>query len=134
MKKSRFSDIQILPILKQAENSVPVPELCREHGRSRACFFKWRAKYGGMDTLPGVVVFQLWGNRTIRYDWLAQYLFDGTEEVQDYSTRWLLHYSHERPNMGLGGITPQQKLAVMASRLLFNPAKNGGITKSLTNL
>ena len=49
MKKSRFSDSQILAILKQAENGVPVPELCREHGMSRASFYKWRAKYGGMD-------------------------------------------------------------------------------------
>jgi len=53
-------------------------------------------------------------NRTVRYDSLAQYLFDSTEEVQDYATRWLWHYNHERPNMGLGGITPQQKLAMMA--------------------
>ena len=49
MKKSRFSDSQILAILKQAENGVPVPELCREHGMSSASFYKWRAKYGGMD-------------------------------------------------------------------------------------
>ena len=49
MKKSRFTDSQILAILKQAENGVPVPELCREHGMSSASFYKWRAKYGGMD-------------------------------------------------------------------------------------
>ena len=49
MKKSRFTDGQILAILKQAENGVPVPELCREHGVSSATFYKWRAKYGGMD-------------------------------------------------------------------------------------
>ena len=49
MKKSRFSDSQILSILKQAENGVPVPELCREHGMSNASFYKWRAKFGGMD-------------------------------------------------------------------------------------
>ena len=49
MKKSRFSDSQILAILKQAENGVPVPELCREHGMSSSSFYKWRAKYGGMD-------------------------------------------------------------------------------------
>ena len=39
----------IPPILKQAENGVPVPELCREHGMSSASFYKWRAKFGGMD-------------------------------------------------------------------------------------
>ncbi len=49
MKKSRFSDAQILAILKQADSGVPVPELCREHGMSSASFYKWRAKYGGMD-------------------------------------------------------------------------------------
>src|SRR5690606_4815315 len=50
MKKSRFTDSQILAILKQAEGGIPVPELCREHGMSSATFYKWRAKFGGMDT------------------------------------------------------------------------------------
>ena len=49
MKRSRFSDSQIMAILKQAESGTPVPELCREHGMSNATFYKWRAKYGGMD-------------------------------------------------------------------------------------
>ena len=49
MKKSRFSDSHILSILKQAENGIPVPELCREHGMSSATFYKWRTKFGGMD-------------------------------------------------------------------------------------
>jgi putative transposase len=49
MRKSRFGDAQILSILKQAESGMPVPELCREHGMSGASFYKWRAKYGGMD-------------------------------------------------------------------------------------
>jgi len=51
-------------------------------------------------------------NRTVRYDWLAQYMFDSVEEVQDYATRWLWTYNHERPNMAIGGITPKQKLAL----------------------
>jgi Transposase. len=49
MKKSRCTDSRILAILKQAENGVPVPELCREHGMNSASFYKWRAKFGGMD-------------------------------------------------------------------------------------
>lgn len=49
MKTSRFSDSQILAILKQAEAGAPVPEICREHGISSAMFYKWRSKYGGMD-------------------------------------------------------------------------------------
>ena len=49
MKKSRYTDNQILSILKQTEAGTPVPALCREHGMSTATFYKWRAKYGGMD-------------------------------------------------------------------------------------
>lgn len=49
MKKSRYSDSQILSILEQAENGCKVPDLCREYGMSSAAFYKWRAKYGGMD-------------------------------------------------------------------------------------
>lgn len=50
MKTARYSDSQIMGILKQAEGGVPVAELCREHGMSNASFYKWRAKFGGMDT------------------------------------------------------------------------------------
>ena len=49
MKKSRFSDSQIIAVQKQAEGGKPVPALCREHGISSATFYKWRAKFGGMD-------------------------------------------------------------------------------------
>ena len=49
MKKSRFTDSQIVAILKQSEAGTPVPELCREYGISCASFYKWRAKFGGMD-------------------------------------------------------------------------------------
>lgn len=49
MRKSRYSDSQILAILKQAEAGTPVPALCREHGMSSAAFYQWRAKFGGMD-------------------------------------------------------------------------------------
>jgi len=49
MKNRRFSDAKIMGILRQAEGGVPVTELCREHGMSNASFYKWRAKFGGMD-------------------------------------------------------------------------------------
>ncbi len=49
MKKSRFTDSQIMAILKQADAGTPVPELCREHGMSSALFYRWRSKFGGMD-------------------------------------------------------------------------------------
>lgn len=49
MKRSKFSDSQILSILKEAESGICVPDLCRTHGMSDATFYKWRAKFGGMD-------------------------------------------------------------------------------------
>ncbi|GIX22467.1 MAG: hypothetical protein KatS3mg121_1250 [Gammaproteobacteria bacterium] len=53
-------------------------------------------------------------NRTVRYDWLGQYLFESIQEVQDFATQWLWTYNHERPNMALGGFTPIQRLAMAA--------------------
>jgi putative transposase len=48
-------------------------------------------------------------NRTVRYDWLSQYLFDSIGEVQDYATRWLWFYNNDRPNTAIGGIPPARK-------------------------
>jgi len=49
MKRSKFSDTQIISILKEAESGIRVADLCRTHGISDATFYNWRAKFGGMD-------------------------------------------------------------------------------------
>ena len=49
MKRSRYTEEQIIGILKEQEAGVPVAELCRKHGVSSPTFYKWKAKYGGMD-------------------------------------------------------------------------------------
>ena len=50
MRKSRFTEAQIMGILRQSEGGLAVADLCREHAISAATFYKWRSKYGGMDT------------------------------------------------------------------------------------
>ena len=50
MKRNRFTDEQIIGILKEHEAGTPVSELCRKHGVSDASIYKWKAKFGGMDT------------------------------------------------------------------------------------
>ena len=49
MRKSKFTEHQIVSILKQQEAGVKVADLCREHGISNATFYQWKAKYGGLD-------------------------------------------------------------------------------------
>jgi putative transposase len=50
MKKTRFSEIQIVNILKEAEAGIAMEELSRKHGFSKSTFYKWKAKYSGMDS------------------------------------------------------------------------------------
>lgn len=49
MKRKRFSEEQIIGVLKESEAGMPTPELCRKHGISEGTFYRWKSKYGGME-------------------------------------------------------------------------------------
>ena len=51
MKRSRFTEEQIIGMIQEQESGVPTAEVCRKHGISKASFYKYKAKYGGMDVL-----------------------------------------------------------------------------------
>ena len=53
-------------------------------------------------------------NRTVRHEWLDQYIIENIEEAQDHAAQWLWTYNNNRPNMGIGGITPAMKLKMAA--------------------
>ena len=53
-------------------------------------------------------------NGSLRHEWLDQHIIENIEEAQDYATQWLWTYNNDRPNMGIGGITPAQKLKIAA--------------------
>ena len=49
MKRNRYSESQIIKILKEGESGMPVTDICREHGISRSAYYKWKSQYWGMD-------------------------------------------------------------------------------------
>jgi putative transposase len=56
-------------------------------------------------------------NRTVRYDRLSHYIYRDIEELQNRATQWLWTYNHEQPKMGIGGITPIQKLKLTQRKI-----------------
>jgi putative transposase len=76
VRKSRFTDEQIIEFLKQAEGGVPVKELCRKNGFSDATFYKWRGRLGGMEVSEARRLRELEGENTKLKKLLAEAMLD----------------------------------------------------------
>ena len=102
MKTARNSDAQIMGLLKQTEGGVRVSELCWEHGMSSASFYKWRAKFGGMNALAKLEVSIALACRTFQISETCYrhcpVLSDENEEIAD----WRERLTDNKRNWGFG--------------------------------
>ena len=88
MKKSRFTDEQIINFLKQAEGAVPVKELCRKHGFSDATFYKWRGRLGGMDVAEARRLREIEGENSKLKKLLAEAMLDNAMLKDLNAKKW----------------------------------------------
>ena len=88
MKSKRFTEEQIIGILKQAEAGMKVVDLCRMHGISDATFYTWRKKYGGMDVSDAKRLKQLEDENRKLKQMLAEALLDNKILKDVVSKKW----------------------------------------------
>ena len=86
--KKRFSEEQIIGFLKEADAGVPVVELCRKHGFSDASYYKWKAKFGGMDVSDAKRLKALEGENNKLKRLLAGALLDNAALKDVVSRKW----------------------------------------------
>ena len=88
MKRSRFTEEQIIAILKEQEAGVPVAELCRKHGMSSASFYGWKAKFGGMDVSDAKRLKALEDENSKLKKLLANSMLDNSALKELLSKKW----------------------------------------------
>ena len=88
MKRSRFSEEQIIGMIKEQESGIPTSEVCRKHGISSASFFKYKAKYGGMDVSDARKLKALEDENTKLKKLLAEQMLDNAVLKDIASKKW----------------------------------------------
>ncbi len=88
MKRSRFSEEQIIAILKEQEAGVPTADVCRRHGVSSATFYKWKAKFGGLEVSEAKRLRQLEDENTKLKKLLAEAMLDNAMLKEITSKKW----------------------------------------------
>jgi len=88
MKRKRYTEEQIIVILREAEAGIAIADLCRKHGISDASFYKWRAKYGGMDVSDAKKLRQLESENAKLKRLLAEAMLDKAALEDVLSKKW----------------------------------------------
>lgn len=88
MKRSRFSEEQIIAILKEQEAGVPTADVCRRHGVSSATFYKWKAKFGGLEVSEAKRLRQLEDENAKLKKLLAEAMLDNAMLKEITSKKW----------------------------------------------
>lgn len=88
MKRSRFSEEQIIAILKEQEAGMPTADVCRRHGVSSATFYKWKAKFGGLEVSEAKRLRQLEDENSKLKKLLAEAMLDNAMLKEITSKKW----------------------------------------------
>ena len=88
MKRSRFSEEQIIAILKEQEAGLPTADVCRRHGVSSATFYKWKAKFGGLEVSEAKRLRQLEGENAKLKKLLAEAMLDNAMLKEITAKKW----------------------------------------------
>ena len=88
MKRSRFSEEQIIAILKEQEAGMPTAEVCRRHGVSSATFYKWKAKFGGLEVSEAKRLRQLEDENAKLKKLLAEAMLDNAMLKEITAKKW----------------------------------------------
>lgn len=88
MKASRFSEEQIIAVLKEQEAGVPTAEVCRRHGVSSATFYKWKARFGGLEVSEAKRLRQLEDENAKLKRLLAEAMLDNAMLKEITAKKW----------------------------------------------